>query len=77
MNLNKEQSEKYLEIVWKGNMDDMFDFGRQSTISEIIELLPEEMKVELMKNPRYQDDIMASGFNSCRQIIIERLEKMK
>ncbi len=43
MNLNKQQSEKYLEIVRHGNMDDMFDFGkeceRQAVLSDVEEWL--------------------------------------
>ena len=29
MNLNEEQSKRYIEIVKSKNMDDMFDFGRE------------------------------------------------
>ncbi len=49
MNLNKQQSEKYLEIVRHGNMDDMFDFGkeceRQKVLSKVEGLLVDEQEL--------------------------------
>ncbi len=35
MKMNKENSEKYIEIVKKGNMDDMFDFGKKNGAEEL------------------------------------------
>lgn len=42
MNLNQQQSKRYLEIVKNGNMDEMFDFGREVEIELIKSELPEE-----------------------------------
>ena len=47
--LTKEESELYLKIVAKGNMDDMFDFGyavgRERLASEQLENLAPDLSV--------------------------------
>jgi len=36
MNLTKEQSDKYIEILKNGNMDDMFDFGVSVSLKRVM-----------------------------------------
>lgn len=45
--MNKEQSEKYIDIVKNGNYDDMFDYGKEVTLTGV-------------KIKRYMDVIMVS-----------------
>jgi len=60
---------EYHKDIWRKE-------ARQSTISEIIELLPEE-KPEIVSEELPQTFGLIKGFNSCRQIIIEKLNKLK
>lgn len=43
MDLSKEQSEKYIDLVKKGNMDNVFDYGytlgKEHALAEIVEII--------------------------------------
>lgn len=74
MNLNKQQSEKYLEIVRRGNMDDMFDYGRecerQAVIKEIEGLLAE-------KEVEYEDNLVSQEISFFIAELRAKLAEMK
>lgn len=46
--LNKEESEKYIELVKNGNKDDMFSFGYQLGSQSIEKVIVEEVPTEIM-----------------------------
>lgn len=43
--LNKEESEQYLKVVTKGNMDDMFDFAFNLGWKKAMEKMVSEAKI--------------------------------
>ena len=52
-NLNEEESKKYMEIVLKGNMDDMADFAYKMGWKQAMNYLKEEMENLIITHPLY------------------------
>ena len=61
MNLTKEQSDKYIEIVKNGNMDDMFDFGVSVSLKKMVGLYGTPNCDNLHHNKKQQHE----GYEIC------------
>ena len=82
--MNKEQSEKYIDIVKNGNYDDMFDFGVEVEYNRLLTLLEE--KVKGMKKPPIkgltedEEEIVEaynSVYNQALSEILSLIEELK
>ncbi len=76
--MDEEQTARYLRIVRKGTMDDMFDFGkeigRSQTIAEVVEIA-EGMKKE--PTEKFPLDQRERAYNIALDDLIKKIQEGK